>query len=1252
MRVRMGLRGSMGRRRGAAAAAVAALCMSMGVGPVAAQGAVAPTPPVPVSPSVSAPAASLLGPEPDPSGDRITAVVATPDGGLSVTTTDTASPAEATAVIERSQATPDTLAIAVDHRVSLVGTAGAVDDTMPDTGNAAVNAAKHASAAAGGAAVAVAGTAACPNYTGYQWNGGVMGWTYGQDAADVTVAVIDSGTDASHPDLAGRVLAGKDYVDPAKDGRFDGHGHGTHVAGIISAAADTCGVSGMSTAPIVPVRVLGADGTGWDSDVNAAIIWAADHGADIINLSVGSNEWSAVGQVAVDYARSKGVGVIAAAGNWRQFGSPPSFPGAYVGVTAVAATNLDSNFASFSNAGDYLDVAALGVSILSTLPGGQWGYMSGTSQAAPHIAGATAAALQKLRANPADPANYTLCAANSCGNAPGTTGEQGARHVVGAGAARYCSPGLPAIGWDAQTGWGTPSMQRLLYPGYTTNCDITVNSRAYLLPMPVDTYTAVRTTPTPPSKAAVYLAGTRSLHVTWDPTLYHGTTDLTGYTATATGPDGDRRTCQAPPTAANTEAGAGAGCTITGLTNAVPYRVTVTASNTSGTSEPSAPAPGEYGLGDTTRPYGAPDPVTAVTATPGPVPYQLIVAWKPPADTGGAWISSYRVLARDGATIAGTCGGTTGDLVLPTYTCTITNLPATTKTYTITVEATNDYGTTISTPITATTVGPPPAPAGVTGTAADGAIAVTWTPPSVPYPGTISGYRATATSSSYPDASCDTAAGGRACTLTGLTNGVSYEVAVYSLVGQTLSPAALAPARVTPNPSTPGVPAAVAASASDRAIAVTWGPTTEPNRTPAAAYTATATPAAVNSFISPGSCTVAAPATTCTIPGLVNGAVYDVVVTAANAQGTSSGAGAALPVVPALTTVNLPTKVSAGNTYRLAAGAPDATLFANVTVTSAEGPGHLTTYPCRLGKPLASNHNFTAGVSRAVYTVVKADAAGDVCIYASATAHLVWDQGGDNLIVGTGQTSPVVAHSPVRKYDSRTVGAGARLPAGATATIRAGAPGQTILGHVTVTQAAGIGYITAYPCTAGRPTASNLNFTLGATVPNLVAVAADTNGDICLYTSTATHLIWDQEMETAALSGHTPVRKLDTRTSADGAAKVPAGGIRRVHVGGAGQQVLGTLTVTAAEGGGFTTVYTCSDPRPNASASNFQAGVTIANFAGARADANGDICLYTTATTHLIWDQSVEEAAASTDINLRPSPLRILDTRLTAASQG
>ncbi|TQS39544.1 S8 family peptidase [Cryptosporangium phraense] len=223
-------------------------------------------------------------------------------------------------------------------------------------------------------------------------------WTK-STGSGVTVAVIDTGVQASHPDLAGQVLKGIDLVGdkPAStDGSNDENGHGTHVAGIIAAVANNkIGVAGLApNVKILPIRVLDADGSGYDSDMAKGIIQAVDRGAKVINLSVGGTEAGATSS-AVQYALSKNVTVVAAAGNERQDGNATSYPAADAGVIGVAATDSTNKDADFSNTGSYVDVAAPGVSILSTYMGSQYATMSGTSMATPYVA-ATAALLKSV----------------------------------------------------------------------------------------------------------------------------------------------------------------------------------------------------------------------------------------------------------------------------------------------------------------------------------------------------------------------------------------------------------------------------------------------------------------------------------------------------------------------------------------------------------------------------------------------------------------------------------------------------------------------------------------------------------------------------------------------------------------------------------------------------------------------------------------------------------------------------------------
>jgi type VII secretion-associated serine protease mycosin len=230
-------------------------------------------------------------------------------------------------------------------------------------------------------------------YRTQQWDLGKISagdaWTR-STGAGVTVAVLDTGVDASHPDLAGKVLTGYDVLTGKSGVSTDPAGHGTHVAGTIAAVTGN-GVGVASVAPdarILPIRVLGADGKGYMSDTATGIVYAADHGANVINMSLGGSAQVAAVTNAIAYARSKGVVVVAAAGNSRADGSPTSWPGADPGVIGVAATDSTDQVASYSNAGSYVDVAAPGSSIASTYPValGSYVFMSGTSMASPHVA--------------------------------------------------------------------------------------------------------------------------------------------------------------------------------------------------------------------------------------------------------------------------------------------------------------------------------------------------------------------------------------------------------------------------------------------------------------------------------------------------------------------------------------------------------------------------------------------------------------------------------------------------------------------------------------------------------------------------------------------------------------------------------------------------------------------------------------------------------------------------------------------------
>src|SRR3990167_1952893 len=223
---------------------------------------------------------------------------------------------------------------------------------------------------------------------------GPQAWDLSMGSDSVIISVIDTGVSCIHEDLVGKCVAGFDFVNNDPD-PFDDHGHGTHVAGI--AAANTNNEIGISSmcwlCKVQPVKVLNSGGSGTWEAVAAGNIWAADNGADIINMSLGGTGFSQIMQDAVDYAYSKGILIFAAAGN--SGGEGVLYPARYDSVIAVAATDSLDNRASFSTYGPEVELGAPGVANLSSVPIGSCGLcdpsgyrsLSGTSMATPHAAG-------------------------------------------------------------------------------------------------------------------------------------------------------------------------------------------------------------------------------------------------------------------------------------------------------------------------------------------------------------------------------------------------------------------------------------------------------------------------------------------------------------------------------------------------------------------------------------------------------------------------------------------------------------------------------------------------------------------------------------------------------------------------------------------------------------------------------------------------------------------------------------------------
>ncbi len=281
-------------------------------------------------------------------------------------------------------------------------------------------------------------------YRSLQWNFDVLdveaAWALGGRGEGATVAVIDSGVSLIGEDAPAHRVAGWDFVDGDGD-PSDENGHGTHVAGTIAQATDNGrGVAGVApNADIMAVRVMDASGSGSAWDVAEGITFAADGGADVLNLSIGSASSTSVESAAVAHAVGLGVVVVAASGN--SGAKTVDYPAAYPGVLAVGATRVGDTLAPYSNTGSALDLVAPGGDLnrdsngdgyadgvlQETLDGRGTAYLffEGTSMASPHVAAAAAL-------------------------------------LIGAGADRASVPGLLTgnarnllgTGWDKSTGWG------------------------------------------------------------------------------------------------------------------------------------------------------------------------------------------------------------------------------------------------------------------------------------------------------------------------------------------------------------------------------------------------------------------------------------------------------------------------------------------------------------------------------------------------------------------------------------------------------------------------------------------------------------------------------------------------------------------------------------------------------------------------------------------------------------------------------
>ena len=375
----------------------------------------------------------------------------------------------------------------------------------------------------------------------------------------------------------------------------------------------------------------------------------------------------------------------------------------------------------------------------------------------------------------------------------------------------------------------------------------------------------------------------------------------------------------------------------------------------------------------------------------------------------------------------------------------------------------------------------------------------------------------------------------------------------------------------------------------------------------------------------------------------------------------------------------------AGSTFELqvtgVAGVPANTtaVVLNVTSAGASGAGFITAYPCGETRPTASNLNYGPGAPVANSAIVKVGTGGKVCLYnGDGATEMIVDINGW-FATNSGYTSA----TPARIMDTRSapstidgIGDGeGRRQAGSTyelqVTGRAGVPSNAaaVVLNLTSAGALGNGFLTAYPCGATRPTASNLNFRAGAAAANSSIVKVGTDGRVCLYIGDAdTQLIADVNGWFAPNAGYTsatPARIMDTRSApsttdgiGDGEGLRQAGSTYELQVTGrAGvpsnaSAVVLNLTSASARGTGFLTAWPCGQSRPNASNLNYGPGMAVANSAIVKVGGGGRVCLYTGDTdTQLIADVNGWFTSSSSYTPITPS--RLLDTRdLPAPSSG
>ena len=734
------------------------------------------------------------------------------------------------------------------------------------------------------------------------------------------------------------------------------------------------------------------------------------------------------------------------------------------------------------------------------------------------------------------------------------------------------------------------------------------------------------TTPTAPTGVSA-VAGIASAIVSWTAPANASTSSITGYSVRvvdAAGVQVGALRTTADPVATS--------LVVTGLVAGTAVRFQVAGINTSGAGDFSA-------LSDLVSPDVVPDAPTIGAATAGNT--TATVSWTAPAANGGSTITGYSVMVLDAA------GNRIGDLrpaAADANSLVVTSL-VNGSAVRFQVAANNIKGvgafSALSEPATPDV--PPDAPTIGTATAGNTTATVTWTAP----PGN-GGSARTGYSVMVLDAAGVQAGDLRTTTdpvatsllVTGLTNGTAYTFTVTASNSAGTSPASAPSASVTSR-TVPTSPTGVTATAGDTKALVSWAAPASDGGSLVTGYTVTTTPG--------GKTITTILATTATVTGLTNGTAYTFTVTASNRAGISPASAPSSAVKPRLNgagftgitprrvmdtrlgTGVVRGKVGAGRSVTLTiAGLPAGTtaVALNVMALNPTATSYLTVYPAGAVRPGTSNLNFTKGQTIPNMVIVAVGTGGKVTFYNRAgTVDVIADLSGYFTPNGGAGLTGI---TPRRVMDTRLgtgvvrgkVGAGRAvtltipgLPAGTTAVAL----------NVTAVNPTTTSYLTVYPAGAVRPGTSNLNFTKGQIIPNMVVVAVGTGGKVTFYNRAGTvDVIADLSgyftpNGGAGLTGITPRRVMDTRLGT---------GVVRGKIG-AGRSV--TLTIAGLPAGttavalnvtalnptttSYLTVYPAGAVRPGTSNLNFTKGQTIPNMVIVAVGTGGKVTFYNRAGT-------------------------------------